>query len=750
MVATAKKIGRSPNAKVRWLGPLPIWTRPGPAGLRLLDSARAAQPAILRFDHDDFMQEYLDTLQREPQRLGEWLAQPETWRAPMTTPKLSQPEAQLGSKVAFLYDNTRRLTQTKKLQLPTAINLQQSLKATLKMTALPGKTAISDEQLPLKLFQASQKRHYLVTASLISEEPGLPDCEPELSRQEKTAFVIRRLLPPEDNANAALDQWDEYAFVPGPRSNSWRRIGRYESAATYSLIADEEQLPLFPVSFQHKVCGDSRRLLSGAIPVSRREQWVGAAIGAEAMSGNTATQDSGRSMAAMLLQTDVVAPWKLLLEQAEFKRNALNQSFSNFDSDASAQAADRKRLLRTARDELQTGAWYVLLDFAKFLQNHLTDVWSVLKGDKQITALNDAEQALVTTLRNSVLSSQLAWETISGKPESEISTDAERFLLQLLQWIVLWNQQSPGSISNSLLAALYAAGWGNGIPSAAARYKFIHLRWTLADALLEADAAEQGLEAVETTFIRFNESGTPISVDSDWPDFLFPLADPLFDAPMPAVAAAELTGLSGLERKLTAVDVLADMIEALLPSDEPAAELMDSVPVGDPRDVWFVIRCIYQRPNCGPLFPTLVSAPTQRFQMAPFFDPDAPARPVRIPMPLDISPAGLRKYQKNTGFVISDMLCGKIKGIRKMTFADLVLSVLPWPFHKDLPEPGSGACKDGEGNGFGMICSLSIPIVTLCALILMMIMVALFDLFFRWIPYLFLCLPIPGLKGKTP
>ena len=29
-----------------------------------------------------------------------------------------------------------------------------------------------------------------------------------------------------------------------------------------------------------------------------------------------------------------------------------------------------------------------------------------------------------------------------------------------------------------------------------------------------------------------------------------------------------------------------------------------------------------------------------------------------------------------------------------------------------------------------------------------LIVVALFDLFFRWIPYLFVCLPIPGLKGK--
>jgi len=185
-----------------------------------------------------------------------------------------------------------------------------------------------------------------------------------------------------------------------------------------------------------------------------------------------------------------------------------------------------------------------------------------------------------------------------------------------------------------------------------------------------------------------------------------------------------------------------------LPVAEPVEELIDTVPLGDPRTAWFVVRCVYARPGCGPLFPPLLSTATQKFQMAPFFDPDAPARPVRIPMPLDISPAGLRKYQKNTGFVISDMLCGKIKGIRKLTFADLVLSVLPWPFHKDLPDPGkSGPCGEGA-NSFGMICSLSIPIVTLCALILMMIMVALFDLFFRWIPYLFVCLPIPGLKGK--
>ena len=117
-------------------------------------------------------------------------------------------------------------------------------------------------------------------------------------------------------------------------------------------------------------------------------------------------------------------------------------------------------------------------------------------------------------------------------------------------------------------------------------------------------------------------------------------------------------------------------------------------------------------------------------------------------MPIDISPAGLRKFKKNATLQFSDMLCGKVSKIKKLTFADLVLSVLPWPFHKDLPSVGKpGPCKRGSTN-FGMWCSLSIPIVTLCALILLIIMVALFDIFFKWIPFLFLCLPILGLKGK--
>jgi len=371
--ATQIKPGRGPHARVRWLGPLPIWASPGPAGLRLHGSARAAEPAILRFDHDDFMREFIDTLTSEPGRLGEWLAQPETWRAPMASPKTARPEPRTTSKVDFLFDKTRRQTEEKKRLLPTAINLQP-LRNLFRKQAAPAATALDDEQLPLKLYQSSQKRHYLVTASLIAEEPGLPDCEPELRRQEKASFVLRRLLPPETESPEAQKteppaQWDEYAFVPGPGGNSWRRIGGRNSSAARTLIAGEEQLPLFPVSFTGS-CGTARRLLNGVIPVSRREQWVGAGLGAD-VGSSVPTGSAGRSMAGFLFQADVVAPWKLLLEQAEFKKNAAYGNFPNFSSDAFAQLRERNRLLRTARDELQTGSWYVLLDFGRFLHDRL-------------------------------------------------------------------------------------------------------------------------------------------------------------------------------------------------------------------------------------------------------------------------------------------------------------------------------------------------------------------------------------------
>jgi hypothetical protein len=145
--------------------------------------------------------------------------------------------------------------------------------------------------------------------------------------------------------------------------------------------------------------------------------------------------------------------------------------------------------------------------------------------------------------------------------------------------------------------------------------------------------------------------------------------------------------------------------------------------------------------------PPLVSDPSPVFQMAGFFDPDAPARPIRIGLPMDVSPAGLRKFDKNTAFMMSDLLCGQVQRMRGVTLGDLVRSVLPFPLHKDLSVPPAAPCSSG-GASIGMVCSLSIPIITICALILLMIIVSLLDIIFRWTPYFLLCFPLPGFKGK--
>jgi hypothetical protein len=176
--------------------------------------------------------------------------------------------------------------------------------------------------------------------------------------------------------------------------------------------------------------------------------------------------------------------------------------------------------------------------------------------------------------------------------------------------------------------------------------------------------------------------------------------------------------------------------------------LRDALETTKGDEGWFCIRFVHLRCACGPLHVPLLSEASERFQLASFFDPDAPARPIRISLPLDTTPAGLRKHPKNAVLMVSDVLCGQMQRAKGLGLVDLVLSVLPWPLNKPLDLGGTSKCKNGASLDIGMICSLSIPIVTLCALILLMIIVSLLDFIFRWLPWFVMCLPVPGLKGK--
>jgi len=124
----------------------------------------------------------------------------------------------------------------------------------------------------------------------------------------------------------------------------------------------------------------------------------------------------------------------------------------------------------------------------------------------------------------------------------------------------------------------------------------------------------------------------------------------------------------------------------------------------------------------------VISAPTRAFIPAPFFDPDAPVRPIRIPMPVDTSTEGLKKYGKGVSFILSNQLraqMDRVKGLKELMDGDL----------------------NGEAQlDIGLICSFSIPIITICALIVLMIFVSLLNIIFWWLPFLKICLPIPVIR----
>lgn len=223
---------------------------------------------------------------------------------------------------------------------------------------------------------------------------------------------------------------------------------------------------------------------------------------------------------------------------------------------------------------------------------------------------------------------------------------------------------------------------------------------------------------------------------AEWPDLRFQF-----------VQATDTggTGLIGTNRRAALENALAAALDAPLPAALPPRSVsqVNATPHHSP---WFAVRCVFERPNCGALSKPVVSDPTASFQMASFFDPDAPARPIRVPMPADTTPAGLRKFDKNTAFVLSDVLCGQVSAIRGLSFGDLIMSVLPWPLHKDLgisPKAcGTPAAPEG------MVCSFSIPIITICALILLMLIVKLLDIIFFWMPFFQICLPVPKFDAK--
>ncbi|MCJ2186495.1 hypothetical protein [Novosphingobium beihaiensis] len=112
------------------------------------------------------------------------------------------------------------------------------------------------------------------------------------------------------------------------------------------------------------------------------------------------------------------------------------------------------------------------------------------------------------------------------------------------------------------------------------------------------------------------------------------------------------------------------------------------------------------------------SIESEPFRIAPWWDGDGP--PVSISLP-DLGK--LKKSKPSVSFAMPPEIANLLNGNAK-----------------DLSE-GKGSTN---GPGIAWLCSFSIPYITICAFIVLNIFLSLFDIIFRWMLYIKVCIPIPA------
>jgi hypothetical protein len=138
----------------------------------------------------------------------------------------------------------------------------------------------------------------------------------------------------------------------------------------------------------------------------------------------------------------------------------------------------------------------------------------------------------------------------------------------------------------------------------------------------------------------------------------------------------------------------------------------------------YLVRCVYERPQCGMFAPDAVSAPSEPFELAGYFDVDAPARSITIAMPLGTTIKDLRQARKSVNLMLGKELRAQMNRVASL---------------KDALD---GKFADGKSVDVGLICSFSIPIITICALLVLMIFISLLNIIFWWMPFLRICFPV--------
>ncbi|WP_213982412.1 hypothetical protein [Sphingomonas sp. dw_22] len=685
--------------KVAWQAPRPLWR-----GMQPQQQPQARAPQLLRFASDDFMDQLLATLAEAPARISDRIARFETWRDPPQPADLTDPIVRVPLPAPMQAAKRGRLLRAPVTPPPTP-----------------------NAQRRLKLYQPAQQRYYVVAGTLACAIPGLP--ERSLAGGHETVhFVLRRLMPAPGDGEKA-----EYAFVKQGDEARWQKL-----AAGTDLAPGEELLPLFPLQHRDEE-GRPRTLWGGLVPVARREEYLAQQVvttpvplaqgQADALRPPPAPAPVNSTYARTArLRLEVSEPWKAMMRTAIRGTIDLNESVPDGLPDQPAAAAAARIFAFNIQFQMQS--WLLLLDLRLWIEDHLPALKTALATGTPPAAGTPARKA---------------WDVLDSATAANLVT-------------AMRDPDHPDDDLKPMAASMRAAltdilGFKDLLDNAATHYT----------PSVAKDATKR----------------------QNWPDFHFPLVGLTVAGGLEGPWATILTQTDPVNGTLDTPGTSGDEVQGIAtprdvtPNAPPAlpnpedldrftATLARALPVQPETDVQpiphamrlrdvmlktagdgglFVIRMVHVNADCGPLHPPTLSEPSERFELASFFDPEAPVRPITITLPTDTSPAGLRKHGRGAAFVMSDMLCGQVQRAKGLGFIDLVLQVLPWPFHKDIEIGDGGGCKN-NGLEIGMICSLSIPIITLCALILLIIIVTLLDFIFRWLPWFICCFPVPKLKGK--
>jgi hypothetical protein len=116
------------------------------------------------------------------------------------------------------------------------------------------------------------------------------------------------------------------------------------------------------------------------------------------------------------------------------------------------------------------------------------------------------------------------------------------------------------------------------------------------------------------------------------------------------------------------------------------------------------------------------------FRVAAPFDPMA-SRPSLIQMPS-----------------LSDLRRGLARGASMIMPADTFNLLSALKLKEGASSDAVPEEPPGPGLGIQWICSFSLPVITLVAMILLMIMISLLNIVFFWMPWVRICLPFPKIE----